>query len=437
MSTSNAIESIRASESKWVDLQFFGWDGMMRHAMVPAASADERLFTDGLPVEAWGRAISLVPDDLTFSRVPWEPNTCRFISGAFSGGEKSPLDPRHAIERGAINAKALGASEVKIAAEAEFYLFDSANVESSGRAPSYLVETHEGEWNPTPFVGKQPGEYLGQPQDTLNTARSQMADLLTDYFKYTVESHSHAKSQNGQQRMGFGMMGLTEAADAVSTLKYVARCIAAAAGNVATFMPLPIFGDMGSTQSVSFSLQKAGNNIFYDEKDKDAQISQSGLYFIGGLLEHAAALSVFAMPTTNSYKKAIADPKAAGFALEGNALVKVRPGAGYGDTRITYCGADSSACPYLAYSTILAAGLDGLKNKSDAGKMLARDEKPKKRGLPTSVPDALSALDSDNKFLKGYITPELMEAHVKALLGEHKESEGRPNAYEIAKYFNR
>ena len=84
MGTSNAIESIRASESKWVDLQFFGWDGNMRHCVVPASAADDRLFADGLPVDAWGRTLNIVPDSQTFSRVPWEQNTCRFISGIYS-----------------------------------------------------------------------------------------------------------------------------------------------------------------------------------------------------------------------------------------------------------------------------------------------------------------------------------------------------------------
>ncbi|MFA5076924.1 MAG: glutamine synthetase family protein [Candidatus Micrarchaeia archaeon] len=450
------LEFMKTSDAKWVDLQFVGIDGQVYHKSVPAKNVNEETFASGFETELGevfgftGKSLALLPDQDTYARVPWEASTMRVISNVYTMPEKERFakDSRYSIERVNINAKAMGISDVQVGCDVEFYIFDNVTLEkvANDRGPNYLVETHEGNWNPSPYFNAKNGAYIGQPHDTLYPARTQIAELMDETFRYAVDSHSHGKSANGQQRMKIREYNAKMAADALVTLKYVAKNTAFVANNIATFMPLPIASDRGNSAYITQRLKKGNANLFYDEKDDYAQLSQNALYYIGGLLEHAEALCLFAMPTTNSYKKMRADPRYSVWGKSQNALVQVSGAYKSEDRVVSYCGADSSINPYLAYTAVVAAGLDGIKNKTDPGKPVdenladldsKRAKELKIKPLPSSITEAIAALDSDNKFLKGFFSPELLGEYLEMRLSEQKENERRPTAFEIEKYFNR
>lgn len=454
-SMEESLEFMKTNDVKWVSLQFVNADGQLQTKTISSKDFGEEAFSEGVETPLGeifgftGKQLSLMPDPDTFARVPWEQSTMRFISNIYSDSDKERFmrDSRYSIERVNINAKAMGISDVQIASESEFYVFDNVTGDKAApeRGQNYLIDTREAYWNPTPFWNSKKGAYMSQPQDTLYAARVQMAELMGDHFRYEVESHSHGRSPNGQQRIKLKPYNAKIAADAMVTLKHVARNIAFIANGVATFMPLPILGDKGSSLCISQRLRKGASNLFFEEKGDFGELSQTALYYIGGILEHAESLSIFTAPTTNSYRKLRSDPRYVAWSRTNpNALVTT---AASGDERsVVYKGADASVNPYLAYAAVVAAGLDGIKNKTDPGKPVdenladmdsKRMKELKVRQLPSSLMDAIAALENDNKFLKGFVSPELLAEYLEQRLAEHKENEKRPTAYEMEIYFNR
>ncbi|MBI5051340.1 hypothetical protein HZC08_01135, partial [Candidatus Micrarchaeota archaeon] len=193
----------------------------------------------------------------------------------------------------------------------EFHVFENVTTDrtTTGRGAASLMDSREAWWSPSPYSYKKNGAFMAQPIDTLYAARVQMSDVLEENFGITVESHYHGVSQTAQQNLNIGMKPLKQGADAVSTTKFVAKNLTAIASAHCTFMPYPVEGEKGSTFGMKQSLFKtADNNMFYDASDEYAQLSQTGRYYIGGLLEHAPALCVFTNPNSNSYKRLAANP---------------------------------------------------------------------------------------------------------------------------------
>lgn len=455
-SVEEALEFMKTNDVRWAGLQFVDVNGELRQKTVACKGITEAAFSEGVQTDlgdVFGfseKPLALVPDQDTFARIPWEPSAMRFISNIYSAKEKERFlkDPRYSIERVNINAKAMGISDVQISTETEFYLFDSVTGDklSPERGPNYLIDSREAYWNPTPLLNSRSGSYASQPRDMLCSVRTQICEVLEDHFRFQATSHGHGRHASGQQKISLAAANAKLAADALVTLKYVARNVAAISNNVATFMPLPVANEKGSSHAITQRLRKGVENLFYDEKGEYAQLSQTALYYIGGILAHAEALSVFTMPTTNSYKRLKADPRYVTWSRTNpNALVYIIP-ATADDRTVSYTGADPSVNPYLAYAAVVAAGLDGIKNKAEPGKPVdenisGMDAKAmrelKIRPLPASMLEAVSALESDNKFLKGFISSELLADYLAQRLDEHKENEKRPTAFEIERYFNR
>jgi glutamine synthetase len=275
------------------------------------------------------------------------------------------------------------------------------------------------------------------------SARIQICETMEDSFGMPVENHSHGRAPTAQQTFSISEKGLRDAADAVCTLKFIVRNLANAVNASSTFMPYPVEGEKGNRQSIGISLWKAAdNNVFYDAKEDYAQFSQSGRYFIGGIIEHANALSLFTAPTPNSYKRLAADPITVGWSKEKNESLVVITNERKNDKegkKIVYMGGDPAANSYLAYSTVLAAGLDGMKNKIDPGEPSdSADEKKKRtsKALPTSLYGAIEALESDTKFIKGVLPGELLGDYLDLKLAEHKRSITAISGWEVEKYYN-
>ncbi|MEW5996797.1 MAG: glutamine synthetase family protein [Candidatus Micrarchaeota archaeon] len=455
-----ALEFISVNNTKWIDLQFVDTTGRLNRATVHARDFSVDSFAAGVQCgnlqELFGFSedgeLVLRPDPDTFGRVPWEANTVRFLCDVAVAPkmERFLKDPRYVAERVMVNARAMGLTDVSAATEMEFYVFDAVSVDkmTPGRGPNYLIDSREAPWNPSPLWNAKNGAFIGQPFDSLYSARTQVSEVLEDNFRFFVQGHVHGRAPSSQQSLALKPNPLRTAADAMVTAKYVVRNLAFIANSTSTFMPLPIHTERGSSLRVSQSFWKGDENVFYDPADTYAQLSQNGRYFAGGILEHASALSLFTAPTTNSYKKLLGDPLYIAWGKRSNgALVRIpfeRKNDKLGKC-VAFMGADPSVNPYLAYSVVVAAGLDGIKKKKDPGdpvdkdisSMGAKERKDAGVGyLPSSLLEAVSEFETDNAFLKGVLSPELLEDYLEQKMNEQKEHNLRTSAYEFEAYYN-
>jgi len=456
----DVFEYVSSNNVKWIDLQFFDVEGRLNRTSINARELNAASFSKGIAcgdlkeVYGWPEEgeLILMPDPTTFGRVAWEPSTMRIICNVIlaPSGDRYLKDPRYVPERALVNAKAMGVTDVTIASEIDFYIFDNVTIDkmTPQRGPNCLIESREAPWSPSPLWNSPNGAYYSQPFDTLYSARNQLGEVIEDNFRYIVTKHFHGRSTSGQQTLALAPLSLMDSSDAIETTKFTVRNLAFIANSMATFMPFPIMGERGNQLLCGFTLWKKDENVFYDSSDTYAQISQNARYFVGGLLEHANALTVFTNPNTNSYKRLNADPRYITWGKRNSsAIVRIenelkndRKGK-----RVVFNLADPSANPYLAYGVIAAAGLDGIKNKIEPGEpvdenLADKDEdEMKKKGvkfLPTNIMESIAALESDNKFLKGILSSEILESYLEDRIEEHKEQAARPTSYEFEKYFN-
>ncbi|MBN2122028.1 glutamine synthetase beta-grasp domain-containing protein [Candidatus Micrarchaeota archaeon] len=459
-SPEDVFEYITSNNMRWVDLQFSDVEGRTHRTTINAREVSEASFTKGIycgdlkEIFGWAEAgeLVLLPDPDTFGRVPWEPSTLRMLCNVVVAetGERFLKDSRYVPERAHVNSSAMGFTDATVSSQIEFYVLDNVTVDkvTPQRGPNCLIESREAPWSPSPLWNSTSGAYLAQPYDTLYSARVQVSEVIEDSFRYIVTNHFHGRSGSGQQSLTLAPLSLKTAADAVTTTKFVARNLAMIANSMCTFMGLPISNERGNSLLAGMTLWKKDENAFYDSTDKYAQLSQTGRYFIGGLLEHAPALMVFTNPNTNSYKRLSMDPRYIAWGKRNSSAVVRVENEIRNDRRakkIVFNLADPSANPYLAYGVIMAAGLDGIKKKADPGKAIDEDLTPmdedemKKLGakmLPSNILEAIAALESDNKFLKGVISSDILETYLEDKIEEHREQSARPTAYEFEKYFN-
>jgi glutamine synthetase len=350
----------------------------------------------------------LLPDPESVSLVPWKTSrnsaTARFICDIISSeGEKFLKNPRYMTERMETNLSAIGVKNALVGSEIEFYIREAMEKEAADMARMTIAET----------VGE---------------------------MGFDIRTHGLGRSASGmQQRFHIHEYGVKRAADALTTFKMTVKGMAGQWRSGVTFMPAPFDGDIGSMLGVHLGLFKtADNNLFYDAADEYAQISQTARYFIGGLLEHAPALCLFSNPTSNSYRRLAADPKRIGWSkTDTQAVVRVlnRKKNDKEGKMVTFALADSAANPYLAYPTIMAAGIDGIKSKTDPGDALESNKK-KQAKLPESLKEAAEALESDSKFLKGVFSAEIIGDYAALKLAEHREGARAVSDWEMARYAN-
>lgn len=450
----DVLKYIATNEIRWIDFQFFDITGMMHKTTVSNRKIEEESFGKGIHVgdlkEVFGPSeqgnLSLLPDPDTLARIPWEPNTVRLICDTIVSvsGERFLKDSRYVAERIETNLQAAGIKNSKVGTSVECYIFDTVTTDRTalGRGTGTVLDSREAAWGPSPLASVRKGAWMSQPYDSMYAARTQICETMEDSFGMSIDAHMHGRSPTAQSLFELGEKPLKTASDAISTLKYVIRNLATAVNASTTFMPYPIEGEKGNALEIAMSLWKTSdNNIFYDGKDSYAQLSSNGRYFIGGLLEHSAALSLFTAPTPNSYRRLAADPPVIGWSrTEPNSLVKV-PHFKKNikeNKRIVYAGADPSANPHLAIATVMAAGLDGIKSKIDPGNPIESDKKKKReyKPLPTSLYEAIEALESDTKFIKGVVPSELLGDYLDMKLSEHKRERKTVSGYELEKYYN-
>lgn len=450
----DVMKYIATNEIRWIDLQFHDIRGQLHRVSLSNRKLEEASFGNGIYAadlsEVFGKSeqgdLVLLPDPDTLARLPWEPATVRIICDIMSASKKERFlkDPRYISDRMETNLGAAGIKNALVGSEVDCYIFDTTTADktNTGRGTGMLMDSREARWGPSPLSNVNRGAFVATPNDSMYSARTQISETLEDSFGVMVDSHRHGKSPTAQQTFELGPRNLKSAADAVNTLKFITKNLATAVNASATFMPYPVEGEAGNALSIAMSLWKTSEqNVFYEGKEPYGQLSQSGRYFIGGLLEHASALCLFTAPIPNSYRRlAVADYKVGWSAADRNALVFV-PSSKKNvkeSKRVVYQGADPSANPYLAYALVAAAGLDGIKKKADPGDPVEGEGKKKRveKVLPTSLYEALAALESDTAFIKGLLPSELLGDYLDMKMRQHQEGMKGVTGHELQKYFN-
>jgi len=462
---------------KIVDFKFVDLPGTWQHFSAAIEELNEDLFAEGIGFDGSSirgfQAIHesdmlLVPDPTTAVVDPaCEVPTLSLVCNVLDPVTQQPYsrDPRYIAQKAEAYLKKTGIADTSYwGPEAEFFIFDNVRFEQTQYSAFYAIDSDEGIWNSgrpaegglnggKPNLGHRPrwkeGYFPVAPADTLQDLRSEIVLKLKE-AGIPVEVHHHEVATAGQCEIDMRFDGLVSMADHMLMYKYIIKNVARAHGKTATFMPKPIWGDNGSGMHVHQSLWKDGKTLMAD-KDGYAGLSQTAKYYIGGLLKHAPALLALVAPTVNSYHRLVP-----GFEAPVNLVYSRRNRSAavripmYSDNpkakRIEFRCPDPACNPYLAFSAMLLAGLDGIQNKIDPGEPSDYDlfehgsngHGPVKQ-VPGSLPEALAALEADRKFLLagGVFTEDVLSTWIE--MKRSKEIDPirlRPHPYEFYLYYD-
>ena len=472
----DVFSQMNEDKVKFVDLQFTDVPGRLQHVTVPMESLDDDAFEDGVPkldgssirgfTDIYESDMLLIPDPVTYGTLPWTPENIRAgrmicdVSKGFGMGRFSK-DPRFIAQRAEEEAKKMGFDTTYWGPEIEFFVFDkvSWDVSTPFSGQGYHIESKEAAWNNGATSGGgapirfKEGYFPATPQDSLQDFRSECVMILGNNFGIVNDAHHHEVATAGQCEIDMRYDTLTYMADSAMTYKYVIKNVAAKHGMVATMMPKPIFLDNASGMHVHASLWQNGKNMMFDENDQYAELSQIGRYFGGGLVNHARALAAITNPSTNSYRRLVPGfeaPVYIAWSRQNRSPniripVNMKGAKSASRKRLEYRTPDPSSNPYLVMSAMLAAGLDGIKKKSDIGSPVDENiykltpERRKTLGikeLPKSLNEALDELESDNEFLMPIFSKDIIEALIENGRNEYAEVSRRPHPYEYYLYFD-
>ena len=466
------LDAIASKGILFIDLHFADVPGRIQHVTIPSGMLELETFKEGVPkldgssikgfAEIYDSDMLLLPDPSTFAVIPWgDPRfpTARMICDVEWGYQKGRFsrDSRYVAQKAEEAVRSAGFSESYWGPEMEFFVFDTATWEvsnpfSTGYKITSVESALEARGTNFPIRFKE-GYYPAPPSDTLQDYRSEVAFVLDDSFGIVNDAHHHEVATAGQCEINVYRDTLVPMADTMLTYKYVLKNVASKRGLIATIMPKPIFGDNASGMHVSSSLWKGDRNTFYEEKDEYANLSQTGRYYVGGLLAHSRAICAITNPTTNSYRRLVPGYEAPVYVAwsKGNRSSNVRipvhykGKSGMKGKRAEFRTPDPSANPYLTFAAIASAGLDGIKKKLDPGDPVDEDIyklTPKKRKelgvgeLPGSLLESIEALKSDSSFLKGVFSDDLIETMIDLEMTNFRAVSARPHPYEFYLYFD-
>jgi glutamine synthetase len=468
----NPPEVIEFSKSKgveFVDIKFIDFPGMWQHFTVPAARLTEELFVEGIAfdgssIRGWKNInesdMIVIPDPATVFLDPF----CAHPTLSLIGNIHDPItrepyvrDPRFIARKAEQHLISTGIAErAFFGPEAEFFIFDDVRFAQDERSGFYQIDSIEGSWNSGreehPNLAYKPrykeGYFPVPPTDSLQNLRSEIVKNLMA-CGLTCEVQHHEVATAGQGEIGLRFDTAVRMGDAVAIFKYVVKNTARAFGKTATFMPKPIFRDNGSGMHVHISLWKGNNNLFAGPEY--GGLSETALYFVGGLITHAHALLGFTNASTNSYKRLVpgfeAPVNLAYSQRNRSAAIRIPVGSGKPEARrIEFRCPDSTGNPYLTLAAILMAGLDGIENRMHPGDPLDKniyDMPPEElANVKKTLPDlsaALDALDAGHEFLlKGDVFTEDV---IRTWIDYKRENEVvpmmiRPHPFEFCIYFD-
>ena len=470
-SPEEVFAKINQDEVRFIDLQFTGLTGRFHHTTISANTFTQDQMADGLPKLDGSSIVGfasiedsdliLKPDPSTYSLIPWasDKKTARLLCDVYWGGGRGRLefDPRGISQNAEKFLETQGFDYSLWGPEVEFFVFDKIHwdVLTPYKGQSYSIESKEAPWNQDGNgypMGLQEGYYPSTPSDTLTPYRNECVSVLNDNFGIICDNHHHEVATAGQCEIDIKYDFLTNAADGAQTYKYVVRNVAQQFGKIATMMPKPISMDSGSGMHTNVSLWKNKENAFFDKDDKD-ELSQAGRYFCGGVINHARALTAITNPTTNSYHRLVPGYEAPVYIAwsTGNRSATIRIPAHFkGEKysylkRLEYRVPDPASNPYLVFPAVLAAGLDGIKNKTEPGDPIHEDiykmskSERTKHGidvLPANLGEALDELESDKKFLESIFSPKVINRIIDLERRDQKEISIRPHPHEFYLYFD-
>jgi glutamine synthetase len=419
---------------------------------------------DGSSIRGWqaihASDMLIIPDVATavmdpFTAAPTISFICNIVDPITK--EKYSRDPRNIAQKAEAYLKSTGIADTAfIGPEAEFFIFDDIRYDCTQNAGYYFIDSAEGQWNTgrveTPNLGYKArykeGYFPVPPTDSMNDIRSEMV-LVMEQVGIAVEAQHHEVATGGQAEIDMQFNSLTKIADSLMWYKYIIKNVASRHGKTVTLMPKPLFGDNGTGMHCHQSLWKGGQPLFAG--NGYAGLSDMALWYIGGILKHAAALCAIVAPTTNSYKRLVPGYEApvnlAYSSRNRSAAIRIpmyspSPKAKRVEVRFPDCSSNG----YLAFSAMLMAGLDGIQNKLDPGQPLDKDiyelgpeELKGVPSVPGSLDAALTALENDHEFmLKGDVfTQDAIDTWI-----EYKRKREvdpvrmRPHPYEFMLYFD-
>jgi glutamine synthetase len=464
------LKQVKSEGLEFIDFRFSDLPGVCQHVTIPASLLDEGQFTDGHGFD--GSSIRgfqqiqesdmvLIADPDTFYVDPFYARKTGvlhcFVADPVTG-EQYSRDPRYVAQKAEAYLKSTGIADTAyFGPEPEFFIFDDVRFDTTPNSSYYYVNSVEGVWNTGadegPNLGYKPrtkqGYFPVPPMDHYQDLRSEMAATL-HAVGIETELHHHEVASGGQGEIGMKFNTLLRMADQLFTFKYILKGVAWKAGKSLTFMPKPIFEDNGSGMHTHQSLWKGGEPLFFDEAGY-AGLSDTARWYIGGLLHHAHSLIAFTNPTTNSFKRLVP-----GYEAPVNLVYSQRnrsascriPLASQSPKakRVEFRCPDSTSNPYLAFSAMMMAGLDGIANRIEPPDPVDKDLydlPPEELALVPQVPDsldkALIALEEDHDYLSagGVFTDDLIETWVEyKRKNEIDALRLRPHPYEFALYYD-
>ena len=444
MSAANVIKMIKDQDIQFVDFRFTDTKGKEQHVSVPAAMADEDMFDegkmfDGSSIAGW-KGINesdmiLMPDADSAVIDPFLQDTtlllrCDVIEPTTMQGYDR--DPRTIAKRGEAYLKSTGVGDAAyFGPEAEFFIFDSVRWSNDISGAAYEIESKEAAWSSDRDyeegnIGHRPdvkgGYFPVPPVDAMQDVRSAMCLAMAD-MGLQVEVHHHEVGTAGQGEIGTRFDTLVAKADQLQVYKYCVHNVAHAHGLKAKLMPKPLVGDNGSGMHVHQSIFNGDNNVFSGEEY--GGLSEAALYYIGGIFKHARALNAFTNGTTNSYKRLVPGFEApvllAYSARNRSASCRIPYVTNPKARRVEIRFPDASGTPYLTFTAMMMAGLDGIQNKIHPGDPMEKDlydlppeEEKNIATVAHSLDLALDALDADRDFLKagGVMGDDMIDGYI-------------------------
>ena len=467
MSSSKIIDRLKAEEIEYVDLRFTDPRGKLQHVSILSDSVDQELLDDGWMFDGSSIAgcksidqsdMKLVPDNTSAYLDPFyaEKTLCLHCNVTEPDtGELYDRDPRATAVKAESYLKSSGLGELSFfGPEAEFFLFDDVRFSTNMNKVSFEVDAVDASWNTDTGLemgnmGHRPGIKGGyfpvNPVDAGQDIRSEMLSTMKR-MGMKVDKHHHEVA-SCQHELGLVFDSLTKQGDELQKYKYVIHNVAHAYGKSATFMPKPIAGDNGTGMHVNMSIWKDGSPLFAGNRYAD--LSDEAIYFIGGILDHAKALNAITNPSTNSYKRLIPGFEApvlrAYSARNRSGCVRIPWTESPNAKRVEARFPDPAANPYLAFSALLLAGLDGIQKRTDPGEPSDKDlyDLPAEElvAIPTvcgSLREALDSLEADHDFLLAgdVFTKGQLEGYMDLKWEEVHEVEHTPHPVEYKLYYS-
>ena len=465
------LNLIKEHDIKMVDFKMVDINGQYRHVTIPADNFSEEVMESGIGFDASNYGYAVVEkSDMVF--IP-DPDTavidpcCEIPTLSMTGNamiidnpENRPLAqyPRNIVLAAEKYLKDSGiADTMLILPEFEFYLFDNIGWEVKPESIGVSLDAAQAHWNSAAeglgnIVAKQKNYHIAKPFDVSYEARSEMC-MLIDEAGIALNYHHPEVGAGGQFEIEPELGQMSKMADATMMIKYIIHNTARKYGMSATFMPKPVMGEAGNGMHVHMLLLKDGQPVFSDDNGY-SNLSREAHYFMGGLLKHIASLCAITNPSTNSFKRLVPGfeaPVTVGYATSNrSAVIRIPAYAKSPELRrFELRNPDATCNPYFCYAAILMAGIDGIKNKIDPHENgwgpydcnlfhLPEEEKAKLKHLPTSLDEALDALEADHDYLTagGVFPEELLKNFIKTKREEVRSLAAIPHPAEFDKYYN-